>query len=653
MRLLITLLFIHVVTLSISQELTSEQNITLAKAPYFISKSPIRLAKYLTENESSEKQKALNIYSWITHNIKYDTRALNKTTARIKTPKQTLRRRKGTCYQYSQLFTTLCRNAGISTVDIWGYSRGLSYFEGDTFSEADHSWNGIKLDSSWFLVDATWGAGSMVSKKRSIRELLFKLFKKPYLNEKYRFVQKPNDSYFLVSPDILIKDHLPADPNWQLLEYPISVQSFESIDWNSYKNELDSVYQKSIDSDEYTEILNKYEYLSDLQLLTLTAENSFAFNPKNHKLLAISAYNNASSMLNADGTNQENLQSKNDALNLYKVAKKNIELHRKVVTAETSKTKNQCELRISTELIFPSQKRIKHNAKATKEAHLFLSKEESHLARNESKLSKLTFAYEKTNLYKLDTTIRFVKERPEIVEKNEIKIDELFQKISSHRDSVLTEIASLRRLTIKKDSLQTILISMENALPSLIAYNIESIINNYALSHISYTMNLISQLGDKIDSTSMKIAQIEKEIIDVSRSINERHAFINSQSYYIQKLIIQNCQFSLNCHCYQELYSKCNQDLYMVLNQRISVQKILLTKAKNDSDYYRKSHSILVEQLKSLDTNAKLIAHYRARRLEGIQFKKAKSDNESISIINKCDLNIHQLSNQIAALKRN
>lgn len=159
-------------------------------------------------------------------------------------PKQTLKRKKGICYQYSSLFNVLCQNAGISSREVIGYSRGFSYQENDTFYEADHSWNAVKIDSTWYLLDLTWGSGVLHQKRKRFKELLFKWFKKPYLNDRYKFIQQPNYEYFLIKPTALIVDHLPADPTWQLLEFPISVNTFESNNWNAYLPRMDSVYQK-------------------------------------------------------------------------------------------------------------------------------------------------------------------------------------------------------------------------------------------------------------------------------------------------------------------------------------------------------------------------------------------------------------------------
>jgi len=117
-------------------------------APLLVSRSPEKLAKYLTKNDSSAIDKVLSIYTWVTHHIKYDLKSFLKVKSKRKySVKKTLRKRKGLSYQYSKLFNVLCEHAGIRALDIVGYSRGQYFDEGDTFYEVDHSWNAVKIDN--------------------------------------------------------------------------------------------------------------------------------------------------------------------------------------------------------------------------------------------------------------------------------------------------------------------------------------------------------------------------------------------------------------------------------------------------------------------------------------------------------------------------
>ena len=58
---------------------------------------------------------------------------------------------------------------------------------------------------TFYLVDSTWGAG---------------------ICEGEVFKPEFKDFYFCTDPNILVRSHLPADPNWQLLSTRIALDEF-------------------------------------------------------------------------------------------------------------------------------------------------------------------------------------------------------------------------------------------------------------------------------------------------------------------------------------------------------------------------------------------------------------------------------------------
>ena len=66
------------------------------------------LAHALCDGVSSDRLKVNAIYNWITHNIKYDVKALKKTVLEPEKVEKVLKRRKAVCDGYSKLFTALC-----------------------------------------------------------------------------------------------------------------------------------------------------------------------------------------------------------------------------------------------------------------------------------------------------------------------------------------------------------------------------------------------------------------------------------------------------------------------------------------------------------------------------------------------------------------
>ena len=72
-----------------------------------------------------------------------------------------LKDRKSTCDGYTNLFDDLAREMGLESSRIVGYAKGFDYTPGKPLAKPNHSWNAVKLEGKWNLIDATWGAGSV------------------------------------------------------------------------------------------------------------------------------------------------------------------------------------------------------------------------------------------------------------------------------------------------------------------------------------------------------------------------------------------------------------------------------------------------------------------------------------------------------------
>lgn len=93
--------------------------------------------------------------------------------------------------------------------------------------DINHAWNAVKLDRAWYLVDTTWGAGTLSG---------------------MRFQPKFNPYYFAAAPQQLIYSHYPAKEKWQLLAQPYSRQDFEllpKVFSYFFKNQLQFVSHKT------------------------------------------------------------------------------------------------------------------------------------------------------------------------------------------------------------------------------------------------------------------------------------------------------------------------------------------------------------------------------------------------------------------------
>jgi hypothetical protein len=181
------------------------------------------LAKKLTAPYGTDLEKTRAIFSWIAQHIAYNTGIYNvgkgyrsakyffdpadtitSKSAIEQTAEKVLRRRVAICDGYSKLFKTLCDYAGIESEVILGY--GKCYLEKDERFRTNHTWNAVKVDSVWRLLDVTWASG--------------------YVTFSNEFVPRIDESYFLTPPQQFILDHYPEDLKWTLLERPPTLREF-------------------------------------------------------------------------------------------------------------------------------------------------------------------------------------------------------------------------------------------------------------------------------------------------------------------------------------------------------------------------------------------------------------------------------------------
>ncbi|KAK3597365.1 hypothetical protein CHS0354_034609 [Potamilus streckersoni] len=185
------------------------------KAPTSALQSASELAKYLVKQARNDLERIRAFYRWITENIRYDTDGYFSGMPSSCKPEDVLRSGKSVCQGYADLFTTLCREVGISAKTISGYAKGYSYHPEQSVTpsaDADHAWNVVLLNGDWRFVECTWGAGHVNG---------------------HTFVKEFTEFYFLTDPDHFINAHFPwmemneeEDAKWQLLWKPISLTEY-------------------------------------------------------------------------------------------------------------------------------------------------------------------------------------------------------------------------------------------------------------------------------------------------------------------------------------------------------------------------------------------------------------------------------------------
>ena len=166
------------------------------------------LAFSISKNANTDLEKIESFYQFVTREIAYDHEAYQNGRRRInQSNADVLRRKKAVCWGYAQLITELCTHVQIPCYTITGYAKD-SPLPRRAFEKANHAWNAVKIDESWFLLDATWGRSLLAG------ENIFSL--------------EYGIDYFLSDPTLFIKSHFPLMPMWQLLECPVSYRDFLS-----------------------------------------------------------------------------------------------------------------------------------------------------------------------------------------------------------------------------------------------------------------------------------------------------------------------------------------------------------------------------------------------------------------------------------------
>lgn len=178
----------------------------------------IRLLSYdLTKNLTKDIDKARAIFIWITDNIEYNYKVLNKKKRKpdsfkcsgdncdIKHAewedhylKRVINKKRGVCSGYARLFKKLCDHAGIQGSVVNGYTKD-SPGEIGKMGTLNHAWNVMLIDGKYHYLDATWAAGGCYKNRKG---------------KYYGFKKKLDEYYWLTPIEKLSRDHFPADSSF-------------------------------------------------------------------------------------------------------------------------------------------------------------------------------------------------------------------------------------------------------------------------------------------------------------------------------------------------------------------------------------------------------------------------------------------------------
>lgn len=181
------------------------------------------LARELTAPFLSATDKARAIFTWLHHNIDYDTVSFYNNCVKPSTPSSTLASGLAVCEGYAGLFAALAKEAGLEARVVSGHGKGAGYESPapgaplPPFSPSGHAWNVVRIDNGhWKLIDPCWGAGHTTGPNmpyvRSFNPSMFTM-----TNDEFGLKHFPQDKAHLYRDDgrreISWEEYILGDPN--------------------------------------------------------------------------------------------------------------------------------------------------------------------------------------------------------------------------------------------------------------------------------------------------------------------------------------------------------------------------------------------------------------------------------------------------------
>jgi Transglutaminase-like superfamily len=201
------LLLLLIPALAFSQT-DAEMDEIARKVPNASSHFVPELAHYFSTKIKDERGRARAIFAWVTLNVKYlDTSDKSEIWATpehldLQRPEKVLENRTAVCQGFANLFQALCSAVGIESQVVVGIVKDG---EGEVM-RLGHAWVAARIQGKWHLFDPTW----CVAKPDEGMEV--------------------REKYFMMPPEKFVLNHLPDDPAWQLLEYPLRERDFREND---------------------------------------------------------------------------------------------------------------------------------------------------------------------------------------------------------------------------------------------------------------------------------------------------------------------------------------------------------------------------------------------------------------------------------------
>lgn len=209
--------------------------------PYSMTESTGAIARYISTHFTADEDKIRAAFAWVAITFTYDVHAMRTLKGKdTEMPEDKIARslhtHKGICANYALVFADICTHMGFRAYMITGYTR-----HNGEMSDLPHGWNCVFVNGQWHLYDPTWASG--------------------YINGN-SFTKKLNNTYYDQPPSQFIKEHMPYDPMWQLLEFPVTRKEFAT-------GATDSTLRKA--AFYFTDSIAAYEQMSEQEQLLSTA----------------------------------------------------------------------------------------------------------------------------------------------------------------------------------------------------------------------------------------------------------------------------------------------------------------------------------------------------------------------------------------------
>lgn len=236
--------------------------------PDSLTNSTKGISDYINSNFINQTDKSRAIFIWIASNIQYDIEnmfAINFYQNTSEIIDKVLMTRKGICMHYAELYNSIAKQVGIKSYVISGYTKQNGFVD-----YIPHAWCSSLIDSTWYLIDPTWGSGYIQNAK---------------------FIKKTNDYYFKTKPEQIVKSHMPFDPLWQFLNYPVTNQEFYEGKTGLNKTKPFFNYQDTLSQFEQETEIEKLESTSR-RIEKNGVKNSLVFDRLQHNKREIEYFNN-------------------------------------------------------------------------------------------------------------------------------------------------------------------------------------------------------------------------------------------------------------------------------------------------------------------------------------------------------------------------